>query len=86
MSQKKVLVTGSSRGIGISILGFFSNEEFIPIGTATSSNGVEIIKEKFSDNNIAGHAFELDLNDAESIENFFKTMKEKDLNLSLIHI
>ena len=45
MSQKKVLVTGSSRGIGNSILDFFSNEEFIPIGTATSSSGVEIIKE-----------------------------------------
>ena len=84
MSPKKVLVTGSSRGIGSSILEFFSNEEFIPIGTATSSFGVEIIKEKFSDNNIAGHAFELDLNDAESIENFFKTMKEKDLNPDIL--
>ena len=84
MSQKKVLVTGSSRGIGNSILEFFSNEEFIPIGTATSSIGVEIIKEKFSDNNIAGHAFELDLNDAESIENFFKIMKEKNLNPDIL--
>ena len=84
MSQKKVLVTGSSRGIGNSILEFFSNEEFIPIGTATSSNGVEIIKEKFIDNNIAGHAFELDLNDVESVENFFKTMKEKDLNPDIL--
>ena len=84
MSPKKVLVTGSSRGIGNSILEFFLNEEFIPIGTATSSSGVEIIKKKFSDNNIAGHAFELDLNDAESIENFFKTMKEKNLNPDIL--
>ena len=84
MSQKKVLVTGSSRGIGNSILEFFSNEEFIPIGTATSSNGVEIIKEKFSDNNIAGHAFELDLNDSESIKKFFKNIKENDLNPDIL--
>ena len=84
MPKKKVLVTGSSRGIGNSILEFFSNKEFFPIGTATSSSGVEIIKRKFSDNNITGHAFELDLNDAESIENFFKIMKEEDLNPDIL--
>ena len=46
MSLKKVLVTGSSRGIGNSILEIFSSKEFIPIGTATSNIGVEKIKQK----------------------------------------
>ncbi len=84
MSKKKVLVTGSSRGIGNSILEFFLNDEFIPIGTATSSNGIEMIKKKFSDNNISGHALELDLNNTNSIENFFKNMKEEGLSPDIL--
>lgn len=84
MSKKKVLVTGSSRGIGNSILEFFLNDEFIPIGTATSSSGTEMIKKKFRDNNISGHALELDLNKTNSIENFFKIMKEEGLSPDIL--
>ena len=63
MSLKKVLVTGSSRGIGNSILEIFSSKEFIPIGTATSNIGVEKIKQNFIDNNVQGFAYELNLDD-----------------------
>ena len=84
MSKKKVLVTGSSRGIGNSILEFFLNDEFIPIGTATSSNGIEMIKKKFSDNNISGNSLELDLNNTNSIENFFKNMKQEGLSPDIL--
>ena len=84
MSQKKVLVTGSSRGIGRSILKFFSSEEFIPIGTATSKIGVENILKSFEENDISGYAYELNLNDGNSIDSFFKKIKTDDLNPEIL--
>ena len=84
MSQKKVLVTGSSRGIGMSILKFFSSEDFIPIGTATSKIGVKNILNSFEKNNISGHAYELNLNDVNSIDSFFEKIKTDDLNPEIL--
>ena len=84
MSQKKVLVTGSSRGIGQSILKFFSSEEFIPVGTATSKIGVENILNSFEKNNISGYAYELNLNDGNSIDSFFEKIKTDDLNPEIL--
>ena len=84
MSQKKVLVTGSSRGIGNSILEIFSSKEFIPIGTATSNIGVEKIKQNFIDNNVQGFAYELNLDDKNSIDNFFAAIKDDDLNPDIL--
>ena len=84
MSQKKVLVTGSSRGIGRSILKFFSSKEFIPIGTATSKNGVENILKSFEENDISGYAYELNLNDGNSIDSFFEKIKTDNLNPEIL--
>ena len=84
MSQKKVLVTGSSRGIGQSILKSFSSKEFIPIGTATSKIGVENILKSFEENDISGNAYELNLNDGKSIDSFFENLKKDDLNPEIL--
>ena len=43
--EKKVLITGASRGIGKAILESFTEQNFYLIGTATSENGIESIQE-----------------------------------------
>ena len=84
MSQKKVLVTGSSRGIGQSILKSFSSKEFFTIGTATSKIRVENILKSFEENDISGNAYELNLNDVKSIDSFFENLKKDDLNPEIL--
>jgi 3-oxoacyl-[acyl-carrier protein] reductase len=71
VSLKKVLITGASRGIGQSIIKQFYSKEFLPIGTATSEEGINKILESFSNSNVKGKAYQLDLNKNESIVNFF---------------
>ena len=76
--EKKVLITGASRGIGKAILESFTEQNFYLIGTATSENGIKSIQEVISSNNSSGEGIVLDLNNDESFEHFF--------SLSLIHI
>ena len=45
--KKIALVTGASRGIGASIAVELSKQGFFTIGTATSTQGAEIIKKNF---------------------------------------
>ena len=84
MSPKKVLITGASRGIGESIINQFYSNEFIPIGTATSEEGINKILESFSNANIEGKAYQLDLNNDESIENFFDEIKVDDMSPDIL--
>ena len=77
--EKKVLITGASRGIGKAILESFTKQNFYLIGTATSENGIESIQEVISSNNSSGEGIVLDLNNDESLERFFSYLKEKDL-------
>ena len=44
--KKIALVTGASRGIGASIAVELARKDFLTIGTATSSQGAEIIQKK----------------------------------------
>lgn len=84
MSPKKVLITGASRGIGESIINQFYSNKFIPIGTATSEEGINKILESFSNANIDGKAYQLDLNNDESIENFFDEIKVDDMSPDIL--
>ena len=78
-AQKKVLVTGASRGIGKAIIESFAKEGNYLIGTATSIEGAKTIDEIISSNDSSGAGLVLDLNDDNSIEDFFKILKGKDL-------
>ena len=77
--EKKVLITGASRGIGKAILESFTEQNFYLIGTATSENGIKSIQEVISSNNSSGEGIVLDLNNDESFEHFFSYLKENDL-------
>ena len=78
-AQKKVLVTGASRGIGKAILKTFANEEHYLVGTATSAEGLKTIEEILTSSNSSGEGIVLDLNDDVSLDEFFTVLKDKDI-------
>ena len=78
-TQKKVLVTGASRGIGKAILKTFANEEHYLVGTATSAGGLKTIEEILTSSNSSGEGIVLDLNDDASLDEFFTVLKDKDI-------
>ena len=78
-AQKKVLVTGASRGIGKAILKTFANEEHYLVGTATSAGGLKTIEEILTSSNSSGEGIVLDLNDDASLDEFFTVLKDKDI-------
>ena len=78
MSEKKVAwVTGSSRGIGKSILLKLAADGFFVVGTATSDNGVENIKNCLQENGYEGSAFVMNLQDTDSITACYKNIKSE---------
>ena len=75
---KKVLITGSSRGIGKAIALELKEKRYEVIGTATSKKGIDSLSKQ----NITGLL--LDLNSLDSIENFNETIQSNHSDISIL--
>ena len=77
MSNKKIaLITGATRGIGLAIAKDMSKHDYIVLGTGTSENSVNYLKNELELNKIDGKAYLLDIKDQESINNLFQNISE----------
>ena len=75
---KKVLITGSSRGIGKAIALELKEKGYEVIGTATSKKGIDSLSKQ----NITGLL--LDLNSLGSIKNFNETIQSNHSDISIL--
>ena len=76
--EKKVLISGASRGIGKSIAENLHTKGYKIIGTATSDEGVKHLNEK----GFVG--IKLNLNDIDSLNNISKIIKEEHKDISVL--
>ena len=76
--MKTALITGASRGIGNAIALDFLDKGFSVIGTATSEHGVAELNKK----GIQGRV--LDLNNVDSIDQFWQKLEEDGENVSIL--
>ena len=74
------LVTGASRGIGRSIAVTLAKAGAYVIGTATSEDGVQSIKQTLADEGLEGSAYVLNVTDTSSIKTFEEALKSADLS------
>ena len=77
LTDKLVLVTGASRGIGQAIALTLGDEGAIVIGTATSEKGANAISKQFEDSNITGQGMILNVTDDDDIAELMKNINEK---------
>ena len=76
--EKKVLISGASRGIGKSIAENLHTKGYKIIGTATSDEGVKHLNEK----GFVG--IKLNLNDIDSLNNISEIVKEEHKDISVL--
>lgn len=76
-SEKIVLITGATRGIGKAIAVELGRNGATILGTATSAEGAEKIDKMLSDEKISGRGFVLNIADPEAIEKVFTDISEK---------
>ncbi|MDC0072961.1 3-oxoacyl-ACP reductase FabG [Gammaproteobacteria bacterium] len=76
--MKKVFITGASRGIGNAIAKSLLKENYIVIGTATTSEGVEQLIEE----GILGYKLELD--DLERINTSWEKIPNENLDIDIL--
>ncbi len=74
LEHEIALVTGASRGIGLSIALELGRQGATVIGTATSSDGAEIITKALKENSIKGHGMVLNVTDQAAIDALVETL------------
>ncbi len=84
LKDKTALVTGATRGIGQAILLALAKQGAYVIGTATSENGIETIRNTLKDNNFEGDAHLLDVSNPESVAALVENLKENDKSPSIL--
>ena len=77
LTEKLVLVTGASRGIGQAIAITLGTAGATVIGTATSEKGAEAISEQFTEYKITGQGMILNVTDDNNIAELMKNINEK---------
>lgn len=77
ISNKIILVTGASRGIGMAIASELSDNGAIVIGTATSQEGASNISNSLASFKNKGEGMVLDVNSSDSIQSLIKSINEK---------
>ena len=77
LTDKLVLVTGASRGIGQAIALTLGSAGATVIGTATSENGANTISKQLSENKINGQGMILNVTDDNNIIELIKNINEK---------
>jgi len=77
ISNKIILVTGASRGIGMAIASELSDNGAIVIGTATSQEGASNISNSLASYKNKGEGMVLDVNSSDSIQSLIKSINEK---------
>ncbi len=75
-SEKTVLITGASRGIGFSILNSFIGTGAKIIATATTESSCNALREKLRSSAQDVSIYPLDIASADSVESFFKALKD----------
>ena len=77
LTEKLVLVTGASRGIGQAIAVTLGTAGATVIGTATSEKGAEAISKQFTEHKITGQGMILNVTDNNNIAELMKNINEK---------
>ena len=77
LTEKLVLVTGASRGIGQAIAVTLGTAGATVIGTATSEKGAEAISKQFTEHKINGQGMILNVTDDNNIAELMKNINEK---------
>lgn len=79
-----VLITGASRGIGKGIMMQFINDDYFVIGTATSENGLQAIRNDLEQTRSEGMALKLDLSKEYDIKELASTIKNQKLVVDVL--
>ena len=77
LTEKLVLVTGASRGIGQAIALTLGAAGATVIGTATSEKGAEAISKQFTEHKITGQGMILNVTDDNNIAELMKNINEQ---------
>jgi len=84
LKNKIVLVTGASRGIGNGIALALGREGAIVIGTATTQEGADKIRQSFQQHQVQGCGMTLNVTEPESINTVMTSIKEKFGSISIL--